>query len=298
VSLTKEERARLRESVPMPDNAAWHSTCLRLRDALEAAEADVERDGEYWRRSAEDWRKQLDAAEAEVERLRQCLRVVGNEITTAEEDEDQQSTGDCPAHHHRVEVLRHELQDRLGACVADWLVPEAHRDVRTQAEQERDEARAEVERLRAECNTRCDDYRRERDEARGEAAEARAAAEEIGKATDEQCYAVNERDNDCGHQCFVIGGPFVRYDPDCPVHGLNRDRARDALTRERDLSDRLAAALREHQWDGSHHAPYDDGTCDHYCTTCSADASDGHTDDCAVFLALAEHAAARNKEEP
>jgi hypothetical protein len=132
---------------------------------------------------------------------------------TAEEDEDPPSTGDCPAHHHRVEVLRHELQDRLD-------------------------------------------------------------------------------------QCFVIGGPFVRYDPDCPVHGLNRDRARDALTRERDLSDRLAAALREHQWDGSHHAPYDDGTCDHYCTTCSADASDGHTDDCAVFLALAEHAAARNKEEP
>lgn len=25
--------------------------------------------------------------------------------------------------------------------------------------------------------------------------------------------------NDCGHQCFIIGGPFIAQDPNCPVHG-------------------------------------------------------------------------------
>ena len=25
--------------------------------------------------------------------------------------------------------------------------------------------------------------------------------------------------NDCGHQCHIIGGPFIAEDPDCPVHG-------------------------------------------------------------------------------
>ena len=28
-----------------------------------------------------------------------------------------------------------------------------------------------------------------------------------------------EPKNDCGHQCFVIGGPFIAEDPACPVHG-------------------------------------------------------------------------------
>lgn len=27
--------------------------------------------------------------------------------------------------------------------------------------------------------------------------------------------------SDCGHECFVIGGPFISEDPDCPVHGVN-----------------------------------------------------------------------------
>lgn len=25
--------------------------------------------------------------------------------------------------------------------------------------------------------------------------------------------------SDCGHQCFIIGGPFVSEDPNCPMHG-------------------------------------------------------------------------------
>lgn len=25
--------------------------------------------------------------------------------------------------------------------------------------------------------------------------------------------------SDCGHQCFIIGGPFIAEDPNCPVHG-------------------------------------------------------------------------------
>jgi hypothetical protein len=24
---------------------------------------------------------------------------------------------------------------------------------------------------------------------------------------------------DCGHQCYIIGGPFIAEDPSCPVHG-------------------------------------------------------------------------------
>ena len=25
--------------------------------------------------------------------------------------------------------------------------------------------------------------------------------------------------NDCGYQCFIIGGPFIAEDPACPIHG-------------------------------------------------------------------------------
>ncbi len=28
--------------------------------------------------------------------------------------------------------------------------------------------------------------------------------------------------NDCGHQCFIIGGPFISEDPSCPEHGSAR----------------------------------------------------------------------------
>ncbi len=26
----------------------------------------------------------------------------------------------------------------------------------------------------------------------------------------------------CGHQCFIIGGPFIAEDPACPVHGAQK----------------------------------------------------------------------------
>ncbi len=29
--------------------------------------------------------------------------------------------------------------------------------------------------------------------------------------------------NDCGYQCFVIGGPFITTDPDCPKCNHNPD---------------------------------------------------------------------------
>lgn len=28
---------------------------------------------------------------------------------------------------------------------------------------------------------------------------------------------------DCGHQCFVIGGPFISHDPNCPIHGRAKE---------------------------------------------------------------------------
>lgn len=27
--------------------------------------------------------------------------------------------------------------------------------------------------------------------------------------------------NDCGRECFVIGGRFIAEDPDCPTHGVD-----------------------------------------------------------------------------
>jgi hypothetical protein len=41
--------------------------------------------------------------------------------------------------------------------------------------------------------------------------------------------------NDCGHPCFIIGGPFISEDPTCPVHGDNRTKNSDTI------KDRLAA---------------------------------------------------------
>lgn len=38
---------------------------------------------------------------------------------------------------------------------------------------------------------------------------------------------------DCGHECFMIGGPYIAENPDCPVHGSGcgelRDRIRDIV---------------------------------------------------------------------
>lgn len=30
--------------------------------------------------------------------------------------------------------------------------------------------------------------------------------------------------SDCGRGCYIIGGPLISYDPDCPLHG---DAARE-----------------------------------------------------------------------
>lgn len=29
---------------------------------------------------------------------------------------------------------------------------------------------------------------------------------------------------DCGHQCHEIGGPWISFNPDCPVHGYEAQR--------------------------------------------------------------------------
>jgi hypothetical protein len=32
----------------------------------------------------------------------------------------------------------------------------------------------------------------------------------------------------CGHECYHIGGPWIAEDPDCPVHGAEAVREREA----------------------------------------------------------------------
>lgn len=55
--------------------------------------------------------------------------------------------------------------------------------------------------------------------------------------------------NDCGHQCFVIGGPWIAEDPMCPEHGVaaqkaerHAEEAAEALAR-RTPAEKLAEVL-------------------------------------------------------
>ena len=40
--------------------------------------------------------------------------------------------------------------------------------------------------------------------------------------------------SDCERQCYVIGGPWLAEDPDCPVHGTDAVRARREDRAQRD----------------------------------------------------------------
>lgn len=38
--------------------------------------------------------------------------------------------------------------------------------------------------------------------------------------------------SDCGHQCHMVGGPWIAENPDCPIHGvdgLDPHEARDVI---------------------------------------------------------------------
>ena len=38
--------------------------------------------------------------------------------------------------------------------------------------------------------------------------------------------------SNCGYQCYIIGGPYISENPDCPVHGTearNRERQHDIM---------------------------------------------------------------------
>lgn len=54
----------------------------------------------------------------------------------------------------------------------------------------------------------------------------------------------------CGRQCYVIGGPWITVDPDCPVHGTEAEEERARRESEcrilipEDLRVEVAAALR------------------------------------------------------
>ena len=45
--------------------------------------------------------------------------------------------------------------------------------------------------------------------------------------------------NSCGHQCFIIGGPFIAEDPTCPTHGTHQKSYSD----QRSESDLLMSVL-------------------------------------------------------
>jgi hypothetical protein len=38
---------------------------------------------------------------------------------------------------------------------------------------------------------------------------------------------VSDQFNSCGRQCFVIGGPWISEDPECPEHGAAGKAARE-----------------------------------------------------------------------
>jgi len=46
------------------------------------------------------------------------------------------------------------------------------------------------------------------------------------------------KNNSCGYQCFIIGGPFIAEDPACPTHGtLQRVKSRSALNPFQEVTD-------------------------------------------------------------
>jgi hypothetical protein len=50
--------------------------------------------------------------------------------------------------------------------------------------------------------------------------------------------------NDCGRECYIIGGPWIAEDPDCPVHGAEAVAERERQVAEReDLQEALKTAL-------------------------------------------------------
>lgn len=38
----------------------------------------------------------------------------------------------------------------------------------------------------------------------------------------------------CGHQCYIIGGPFIAENPDCPVHGTEAQQRESCREQQRE----------------------------------------------------------------
>jgi hypothetical protein len=72
---------------------------------------------------------------------------------------------------------------------------------------------------------------------------------------------------DCDRQCYIIGGPWITYDPSCPVHGDEARKAEATAIANTELLDealkeidRLTLALHKHRA----HPDFE------YCTTDNA----------------------------
>lgn len=47
---------------------------------------------------------------------------------------------------------------------------------------------------------------------------------------------------ECGNRCYEIGGPWISFDPECPVHGYEaRREAEDRADEMAALKNRIAA---------------------------------------------------------
>lgn len=48
----------------------------------------------------------------------------------------------------------------------------------------------------------------------------------------------------CSHDCFVIGGPWIDEDPNCPIHGREAQEAQEAKNAQDAEIDALKARIK------------------------------------------------------
>lgn len=46
----------------------------------------------------------------------------------------------------------------------------------------------------------------------------------------------------CGHECYMVGGPWISENPNCPVHGANKVCAEDTIHELKVMLDKLINA--------------------------------------------------------
>lgn len=48
---------------------------------------------------------------------------------------------------------------------------------------------------------------------------------------------------DCDRRCYEIGGPWITFDPECPVHGYDAQREAEQLAAEEAAKDERLSRL-------------------------------------------------------